>query len=283
MADNTNKDAYRGVMRQERQTTGIKGQDHRVAGDPNRVAHVTRGDYINYYDDLGFSTTQEHADILKQEEANFQSSAADYQNQLDTNTSDLNTKYQTKLGKIDEAYASLDPVKILDNLWKETSSDFININVVKQDGKGGYITEGTYHLPRATAEDLAKKKGVATNWDDEGNFYVDVKTAKGGRYIGQELHEGFSQGEKDIYQQWYTQAAPLVMSQVREGKGVLAGANAQLNEQYTTSAGSLGQSQITLDSAKNQRTMDWEKLRNDYQKKKETIKSILSNTTVKEA
>lgn len=276
-----NQPVRQGVLRDDRGKTSIGNQDTRQGF--GREQHTGRGNYINYYDDLKLSTTPENAQLIRKQESDFNSEVATNQNKIKEAEGVLSSQYAEQQAKLAAAERDLPGFnEALKDSWKKQQKSFVSVNVVRNE-KGKYITEGTYYLPRETAESLAKDKAVATNWGADGKFYVDVKTAKGGRYIGAELHTAFQKGSDQIYNQWYVATAPNLKKSIIEAQNQINKSEGLLNSSYITAKGQIGTAQGQIDSATSNRAAQWEQLRNDYLKKKDTIAQIFSNMKVEEA
>ena len=187
-------DVRQGVLRQARASTGVEGQDTRTAG--NRSAHTSRGSFINYYDDLGISTTAEKARNIRTEEADFQSRLSKQQGIISEYEKNLQEGYSSGKSQLDAARGEIGSFEnMVNKSWKETKSSWIPVTLVDENNK----EEQTYYLPKEAAAKIAEEDGLWTNWNPEGNhFYVSTKV-KGGRYRGQELHEALGGAEKEIY------------------------------------------------------------------------------------
>lgn len=277
-----------GVLRGARATTGQEGQDTRISGA--RPAHVSRGSFINYYDDLGISTTPTGAGQIRKEEADFQSKVATQQGIINQKRAEVNSAYAAGQQKIADASSKIPKLpglsEALSTSWNKTKSSFTPITVVSgKDNK----TEGTYRLPKEVATKLAAEKGLYTNWGPDGTFYVSANV-KGGRVVGAELHEALGKAQKDVYSQWYDSALPTIskqlglsQSQVAAAKGQIASASSQLSGSYSAASSQLAEAEGVLAGLKSNREAQWKELRDNYQKRKDTIASIFSNLKVEEA
>jgi hypothetical protein len=264
-----------GVLRQARIKTGVEGQDTRLAGD--RQKHLSRGSFINYYDDLGFTATAEGANQFRQKQSEFseqlstaQQGAADYKRNIDSASGVLQGA-KKKYGTYD---------KFVSSNWDKLKDTFVNVRVV--DSKNNI--EATYKLPKEAAEELAKEKGLYTLYNPDGNWMnVATKTKgkgpMGGRTVGKELHEAFMSSEKDIYNQWYEKSTPTLLEswkmaqkQIAEGEKTLGTAKANL---------SVANTDIKL--AQNQNAFSWQQLKDDYQRKKSAMAEVLSKMNFEEA
>ena len=275
-------DTRGGVLRGDaRARTGVEGQDIRTS--MGREDHLSRGSFVNYYDDLGISTTASGAKEIRANEAKFNQTIAEQQGKIGGAREQLEGAYTAGQSQISAAWGNLPGYKeAISESWNKAQKDLTPIHVVHGTGDD-FVTEGTYYLPKEALDDLQKQEGIAYRWDDKGNFYVDVKTSKGGRTIGQELHDAFRQGQEDYYNSWYSQAAPTIAQQIDQGAAALNAASSQLESSYASQSGEIGTAQSIIDSATGQRNMDWAKMRDDYAKKKATIAEIFGNFNVAEA
>ena len=275
-------DTRNGVLRGDaRARTGVEGQDTRTS--MGREEHLSRGSFVNYYDDLGISTTASGAKEIRSNEAKFNQTIAEQQGKVSGVKGQLEGAYKSGQEQISAAWDQLPGYKeAISESWNKTQKSLTPVHVVHGTGDD-FVTEGTYYLPKEALEDLQKQEGVAYRWDDKGNFYVDTRTSKGGRTIGQELHDAFRQGQEDYYNAWYGQSAPAIAKQINEGRTALGEASNQLETSYATQSGEIGAAQSIIDSAVGQRNMDWAKMREDYTRKKATIAEIFGNFKVAEA
>jgi len=123
-----------------------------------------------------------------------QSAIGNYQSTFNSAMSDAEKQAQ---GILSEAQGQVAGIK-------RYTTPTIAVNVV--DASGDKI-EGTYHMPKEVAEQLAQEKGVSTRWNEDGSFNVSVRTNEeaGGRTIGEELHTAFRDAEAQLaeYQKIY--------------------------------------------------------------------------------
>lgn len=276
---------YGGILRQARTTTGQEGQDTRVTG--GRTAHMNRGNFVNYYDDLKISTTPEKARVLREEETAFNTQVGEIKAKIGKSKSLLEQQKAAGQAKIDAAAGKIPDVpgykEALDQAWQSTKKTFVPIRVVS-NGK----IEGTYMLPKEAAENLAKEKGITTSWAN-GGFNVDVRV-QGGRIRGAELHKALGDATNSVYNKFVTSVTPKLTEsiksakgQVSQAQGVLQGAQKQLNEQYTSASSEIAAAQGSLDAKTAARNMQWETIRDNYEKKKATIAQIFANMKVEGA
>lgn len=276
---------YGGMLRQARTTTGQEGQDTRVVG--GRAAHTSRGSFVNYYDDLKISTTPEQARKVREEEAAFNTQVGELKGKIDSSRSTLDQQRTAAQSKIDAAASKIPDVpgykEALSSAWSQTKKTFVPIRVVS-NGK----IEGTYMLPKEAAENLAKEKGITTSWAN-GGFNVDVRV-QGGRIRGAELHKALGDATNSVYNKFVTSVTPKLTEsiksakgQVSQAQGVLKGAQNQLNEQYTAASSEIATAQGALDAKTAARNMQWETIRDNYEKKKATIAQIFANMKVEGA
>lgn len=277
--------SYGGVLRQARTTTGQEGQDTRTTG--GRDTHMSRGNFVNYYDDLKISTTPEQARLLRDEELAFHTQMTDVQGKISSSRASVEQQKAAAQAKIDAAASKIPDVpsykSALNEAWSKTQKTFVPIRVVS-NGK----VEGTYMLPKEAAENLAKEKGITISWAN-GGFNVDVRV-QGGRIRGAELHKALGDATNSVYNKFVTQVTPKLTSSIKDAKsqvsqaqGVLKNAQNQLNEQYTSASSEIATAQGAVDAKTAARAMQWEDIRNKYEQKKATIAQIFANMKVDSA
>lgn len=262
-------DPREGVLRGARQSSNVApSEDKNMRGD--RAEHVGRGTYINYYDDLQFSTTEQKATKVRGEEKAFQEQVAAQQSSIDSSRSNVESSYASAKSKIQEGYSTIGTASsqlqqqastaksqlssavpslssAISSAWAETKKTFIPVRVVN-----GNTVEATYMLPASTAENLAAQEGVASGWvEDNGyKFYnVDVRTKEGGRIIGAELHKAFSDASNSLYDTWYDEAVPQIKSQLAKAYGEVATATSSLNNQISTAQSEIDSATSSLNSS----------------------------------
>ena len=179
-------------IRDARETRGVLGGDQRA--DRNR--HVDRGQYLNYYDELGFSSTAEGKDAMMAQEAEFQGGVTEQRGILGTAQSSVDTGYAgvaTAQSELDASYKAgyselqdvkfeaADPRAIADSSWNSSShtSSLFKITTVYSPeyntrtaggDSGNPIydpwyntkTSNTYYLPPDMAKQVVDNFGSGT-------------------------------------------------------------------------------------------------------------------------
>ena len=266
------------VLRQARATTGIEGQDTRIAG--GRAAHVTKNTGVDYQKDLGIKATASKANAIRANEQEFQEKVGTAEKNIAAYDADVSSKYNAAKGKIDKAKGEYGTFsKVVDKAWKDQKKGWIPVTLVDENNN----EEGTYYLPKESAQEMAGKKGMWTNWNPKGNqLYVSTKV-EGGRYIGEELHKALGGAEKEIYNKWYEVSAPTLLKGYDKLKGALSGAEKDLSNQYAAASTASSNSKTDVALAKNQRQLDWDTIKENYARRKESMAELFSNYKVKEA
>lgn len=259
------------------------GSGEKRTGNTERAKHLGRGSFVNFYDDLGISTTQGHAEEIRAQEAQFQAGVkaekdaiAKAKGQLGTSQADL-----------DKAKKALDASKIpgykdaLSKAWKQTSSSFVPVRVVDPSGKN---VEAVYRLPKESISLLEKElDGFEQKFVDDGKHYNISSRHASGKIAGQEIHDALRSASQNIYGSFVEKAGPAI------SKGIQEGTLAQ-SEGYKTLAGYQGDLDVAkgninarrkvLRGMQDQRAKEWADIRGAYQKKKDTLRGIFTNLKV---
>jgi hypothetical protein len=153
---------------------GIRAS-HERSGGRDRNRGRGRGSYVNYYDDLGMSTTEEGYESWK-------ASEEEYANAVATDQGNITAGYDS-MSDIDRvSYDSL-----YDDAWStfEKEQNFIPVRVMDGD-----TVESTYYLPSDTASSLSSKLSEAYHTTlTDGWLNIDVDAKAGGGKRGQEVHD----------------------------------------------------------------------------------------------
>lgn len=266
-----------GALRGARTTSDITGQDTRLTG--NRTSHLSRGSMINYQKDLGFSASEDTAKVMRKQKAAYEAEVAAREAAIADYEKQVAAAYSQGKGKLGAASSQLGNYSsVVSKAWKEQKKGWVPVTLVDEKNN----KEGTYYLPRESATELAKTKGLWTNWAPENTeLFVSTKV-QGGRYRGQELHEQLGSAEKEIYNKWYEQSAPTILKEYNKAKGVLSGAYKDLESQYAQATSTASTARGAVSASKELNAMNWKDAKNDYNKKKETIAKIFSNFKVEE-
>lgn len=280
---NETRTAREGALRGARGAIGMEGQNVRMGTVGNRDEHTSRGSYINYYDDLGVSTTPENAQSIRGQEKEFNTGVAEQQGKISAANSQLQGQYSQGTAQIDVAKSGVPTSKAaIDTAWKQTKSTFVPVRVVSGDK-----IEQTYYLPKESADNLVKSQGLFANYVDNGKYLNVEVQGKGGKVVGKELHTALGQAEKDVYNNWYINSAGTMTKAVNQANTAFNTQKQQaydtLDTQYASESGKIGEAQGVVDSAVNKRAAEWDQIHSDYTKKKATIADIFSKMKVNEA
>lgn len=203
-------------------------------GDEGRSRARGRGAFVNYYDDLGISTTEEGYQAWKADETEY------------------NTQKSSALSEIQGAQAKYDKAKAehdgaLARGWAETQKGMQTVRLVDKDNN----ILGTYKLPKGATDQLDSKLGNDTAYTEGGQNFNIVETGGVG--------ESLSAGTNDMYASYKAQATPALA----EAAGLLADYKGQIDNATR---------QIEETDAERARQLGV--IQDDYAKKLETLKGI---------
>lgn len=305
-----------GVLRGARTSSEMTGQDTRLAG--NRMEHVSRGSYINYYDDLGVSTTEDAAIGIRKSEKEYNTRVSEAQGRIDAENARIQAEYEKSRQQLEEQRPeNINVEGVLNEAWEVyTTGDrgstgwrnpYTNELVSADEVPAGYEEywqdwfrdKPTTTTVRITGSEHAGDREYTVPWEQATGFlggglnttwtnnesYATVDTHTRGQNIGQQLENGLSQMEA-AYRGGFEEAAmPYIergIDTVNRNKQIFGEAEGVLESSYTNASGSLAGSQSQLNAAKAQHDNEWALVRENYAKKKDTIQNIFSQFKVEE-
>lgn len=261
----------------------------RTAGDPGREAHVGRGTFVNWYEDLGISTTQPAADKIRKEEAEYKQKVAEQEARI----AEARSKYNQAQGQLGAAqgelsgkYNEVNSIKLpelqnaVDDSWNQFKSTLLPVRIV---GPGDAI-EATYYLPKETANNFVGKPGIFGGFVD-GGVNLMVKN-----YRNQELHDPLREAAISLETQYRTKAQEQIAKELGIAQGDINSAYGQLNstqEQLNQAASQISAYGAEVSSAegmlqgtKKQHKQQWDEIHGKYKARSDKMKSILENIMV---
>lgn len=259
-----------GTQRAQRASIDTGTGEKRLAGE--RAGHTSRGQFMDYYKDLGFSTTAQGAKDVRADEAKFQGQIKKGKAQVN----EAQSAYDKAMGEVALAKGKIptNVGKALESAYGKYSGGLTTINVV--DPSGTKI-EQSYRLPKEVATKLANEKGLASAWvGDKGNvFNISTRTTDG-KIVGQELHTAMNDAVSGVKSKFYEQATPALLEQMGMAKKSIADAEAQLAQR----GGEISAAKTMLAGQQQQRDQMWSDIRGDYVKKLDTMEQIFGNFKV---
>lgn len=271
-------------MRDQRASVDTGTGEKRVA--QGRVAHVGRGDFFNFYEDIGVSTTAEGAKQYRERDAAIKEDFAEREKIIGKGAKEIDSaesEWQKSNKQLQEA-KSKTPSSVkdaLDKAYMETQKTFIPVRVTDPSGTK---VEATYMLPKDVAVSVTNM-GVQTAWINEGKTtYLNVSPKSQGRYIGQEVHDILRGATISVKNKFYEDNTPIVKSQLDKNWSDIRTAEKQLQEgrvQIDLAKGQLSTAKEMLSGDKQLYAKSKEDMLSDYQKKIETIGNIFGNLKVK--
>lgn len=240
--------------------------------DQGRTEHLSRGDFVNFYDDLGISTTQWQADEMRAQEAAFQGAKADQEGVL----SSAQGKYESAEGDIADQQALLDKAykdmpefqTALDDSWGEHKNTLTNFSVVDKNNN----VLGSYYLPDKVGENFMGQPGVWGNKVD-GTFYVGTK----GGEAYEALMTSLDTGALEYRTQYMSQAGPAIAKQLGIGLSSLGDASSKLQAARTDVelyGGQVDTARRDLGNTVAARDQQWADIHGEYQSRLDTMKEV---------
>jgi hypothetical protein len=272
-------------MRDQRTSVDTGTGEKRLAG--GRVAHVGRGDFFNFYEDIGVSTTEEGAKQYRKRDAEIKKDFSERSSVIDKSSKEISSaesSWNKSNQQLQEAKSKM-PSSVkgaVDKAYQETQKTFIPVRITDPSGTK---VEATYMLPKDVAVSVSASKGVQTAWINQGGkTFLNVLPKSGGRYIGQEMHDALRGATVSVKNKFYEQNTPVIKKQLDEGWSNIRESEGQLQEgrvQIDLAKGQLNTAKSMLSGDKQLYAKSKEDMLSDYQKKVETIGNIFSNLKVK--
>lgn len=252
-----------GELRNARQSVDTGTGEKRM--DAQRMEHIGRGDFMNFYDDLGFSASQEGAERIREDEKGFQSGMKESRGLI----SDAQKQVDKDNAALAEAAASVpDFNSALNDGWKDATSDWHQIIVGSPDG-----IEGTYKLPAQTVPDLM---GMGFEVVKISDHRWGVSPVIDGKVVGNTLHSTLNNTYNGLYNGYVKDATPLIQKNLAASNEQLAGYRTNIE----ASQGEVDAATSVLQGQQTSRDKMWSDARGDYQKKLDTMDAIFNKFEV---
>jgi hypothetical protein len=269
-------------MRQDRQSVDTGMGEKRLA--QGRVSHISEGNFLQFYDDIGVSTTKAGAEAYYKRDEELNKNFSQRSKEISkANTSlaeqEASWSESNKAIKSAEKKMPSSAKAAVDNAWAEAQKTFIPVQVTDPTGKK---VEGTYLLPKESAIGITGQKGVSFAWYNVGkgktvlNLHTKPET-------GQAIHDMLRKGTVEVKNKFYEKNMNPIAEQFKKSSSQLKTARTKLAEGRTSldlAKGEISTAKAMLSGDKkiyNQSKMD---MKNDYQEKLSTISSIFSKFKV---
>jgi len=281
MIDAREARASRGVLNEQRAERG---------------KHVSRGQYLNYYDDLGFSSTEEGHKGIMEDERVFQGNVKEQRGSIDKSQASVNTARASADSQYHSAYKDLSSQKFqpldakstANTVWSKAEK--FPVRVVK-----GNTIEHTYYLSPSQAHEVASK------WNGgEGNYYsgfvdggrslnVDISRSGGGHVAHTTLGTAQDSYKSGVYTSAYNEVAKvntanqkIFNTQMKSAYGTLEDSYAEANKSLAESQGLVNKATGDLRVVTDKREAEWKMLRGDYQNKLSNMREIFGALSIEE-
>lgn len=281
--------------RVERETVDTGTGTKRLAG--NRAEHMSRGNFVNFYDDLGISATSDRADVVRQDEATFQGKVAEQKGILQGAQSEwnsANSQVQSAQGEVDQANKELDKAASEIPGYQEAydkafsaykSQNLANVAIVNPNNQ----IEAYYAVPAATVYGYAETGQFYINPASDGVTYIST-AGKGGEHYGNDLHVGFGTAALQVENEFSKQAAPQIAAELSKANSSVQSQQNELSSAYRTveeQQGQLDVAQSKIDSSRSvlqsteaSRAKQWADIHATYEKRKNTMREIFGGFKV---
>lgn len=271
----TNKGMLRGTgLRAKREKVDTGGGEKRMGF--GREDHVSRGTFMNFYEDLGISTDPYSAETIRADEAQFQQDVKERQGVLSKAQSDYNTSMQNiakAKSQVEQGYSSIPELNdAVNKSWNEHKQSLSKIRLVdRQDN-----IQGVYYLPQSVANELSKSDGI---WSAEHDGYLNV-VSKGDN---SELQSILQNGQTSYESKYKMSASKQIASQIGvaydqlgESSAAVAKAEADAKAYGSQVSSAKDELQTTIDM----RQAEWDDLHERYRKRQETMQEIFGGLKV---
>lgn len=251
-----------------------------------------RGAMVQYYDELGYSTTEQGYESFQKYDKGWQADLNKQKGQLNQAQSQVNqaksaaaaerariaagqseiNRYRSELDKARSQISGSNLSSLTQKAYDEAKSrgNLVKVNVVAGSDNR---TEGSYWVPRETAEKIAG--GIQYSNKANGQYYMHVKSQ--GRTIGGELHAGLSQAQRSAETSLKSQAQQEIASYMQQQQGVLnqnASQIGQAQSQINAAKGNLIQEQGKIERYQAQVQENFKLLNGLSTQKKEFIENL---------
>jgi hypothetical protein len=268
----------------------------RTAGNPTREAAIGRGTFMNWYQDLGISTTEPAAKQMRTEEADFQSKVSEKRARVQEARGQLQGAWGELAGQeaqLDKAKGSIPSAgKVVGDAWSNFQSSLVPIRVSEvksvrnNDAQWGpgpdwvdeTVSTSTYYFPKDLAAKLAKEEGLKFTPNDSGG--IDIIGAYG---TAKKLNQVFTSQAAILESSYKEKASREYAGQVGAATSALSGQYAQLGEakgRLSESQTQVDVAQRDLDSAVAMRQKQWDDLHNKYKGKIDKMNEIFSGLSI---
>lgn len=278
-------------FRADRRDIGATLRDERSerATDPNQV---------QYFEDMGFTSTKPIHDAVMEDEANFLSAVQHQRGLISTAQAQANAdKRALDAAKVTDyaslnshAWTNIDKNTAAKDAWDDREK--FPVRVVN-----GNNVEQTYYLPKSVARELNNDfQGNGTYYSafvGNGN-YLNIDVAIGGSAYGKELHNtiaGYVGDYEDaIYTASYNNTAAANTAGATAWANMYNTGSAQIESAYNTALNgitgtqsSLGQATGQLNTIEDNRAAEWQVLRDEYSDRLKAMGDMWKTTSARMA
>lgn len=270
-------------IRQQRAQRGA------LRGDGGRDRRRTKGQFKQYYEDAGVSTTPEAYGQWKKGEEEYRSKVASERAKIKKAQGEYSSakgSLSSMQSELDKAQSNIPGVReAIDKSWKKFEGSFVPVRVVDPSGTK---VEAVYKLPKSAIASLQKDLGgFEQKYVEDGKFYNISTRHNKGPIRGQEIHDALSGASKDIKLGYYKQALPEATKAIGSAQSQFASEKSSAQSKLNQASSQLAGTGAKIDTAKSRLAQsesmhneDIQRVRSEYQDKLNKMKEIFGGLSV---
>lgn len=266
-------------IRQQRAQRGA------LRGDGGRDRRRTEGQFKQYYEDAGVSTTPEAYSKWQEGEAEYRSGLATEKGNIESaegEYSDAKASLSSMQSNLDKAKTNIPGVReAIDKSWEKFEGGFVPVRVVDPSGSK---VEAVYKLPKSVVSKLQKDLGgFEQRYVDDGKYYNISTRHEEGIIRGQEIHDALRDASEGIKLGYYKKALPEATRAVGSARASIGPTQARLNEASSELAGTgakIATAKGRVSQTEDIHDEELQRVRDEYQAKLDNIKKIFGGLSV---
>lgn len=282
------------AMRDQR--TMLRGGSGPRAARANRRSG--RGKFVNFYEDLGISTTPEKAQAIREEEARFQSVASEQRGKI----ADAQGKLGAAQGQLKEFKGETPDVKsAVDDAYSKVQKSWVPVKVAEPrlyQGTGnldsGYKDAirrktgadergviSTYRLPQEQVDALNESSSISSQWEDGSLVVYDRVRIPGDSSPEDIYYPGtMNNAIKDLTSNVETKLRDALTDEVGSALTTRSENISEQEGMLGEYQGQISGAQAELSAAEQRREDQWAAIRGDQEQRLENMRKIFENLEV---
>lgn len=247
----------------------------RTGGNEIRQNSFGRGAFINWYDDLGVSTTAPAAKSMREQEAKWQN---EYNAQA-ARVADVRGKLEAAKSEVAGQEGEVNSVRLpefqnaLEDSWQQYKGTLTPVRVM---GPGEKIEE-TYYVPKDVADKFASSEGVYSAW------YGPYLNIEGKDYANGYVHKPLREAQSMTETMYKEKAQGPIAEQLGIAQDQLSSAANMVGsekEQLSNYEGQVANAEGMLAGMKQKHDQQWDELHQRYNDRRDKMNEILGSLFV---